>query len=49
MHKWAAIQNIVVLLSTAALVLGLFAMGAGGWSFWGLATLCLGLMPKGDG
>lgn len=33
------IENCITLLITAALILGLYKMGAGGWSFWGLVLL----------
>ncbi len=36
---WAIIENIVTLLVCAAIVLGLYAMGAGFWSFAGFAVL----------
>jgi hypothetical protein len=37
--KWAIIENIVTMVATAALVLGLYAMGAGGYAFFGLLLL----------
>lgn len=37
--KWAIIENMVTVASTTALVLGLYAMGAGGWSAGGLILL----------
>lgn len=37
--KWLVIENIVTILLTAAVVLGLYWMGAGGWSFLGLLFL----------
>lgn len=33
------IENIAIYVCTAAIVLGLWAMGAGGHSFWGLSLL----------
>jgi hypothetical protein len=35
----AAVENIVTIIVTAILVLGLYWMGAGGWSFLGLLVL----------
>jgi hypothetical protein len=37
--KWAIIENIVTMVATAALVLGLYSMGAGGYAFFGLLLL----------
>jgi hypothetical protein len=37
--KWAIIENMVTVASTAALVLGLYAMGAGGWAAGGFLLL----------
>jgi hypothetical protein len=37
--KWAIIENMVTVASTAALVLGLYAMGAGAHAGWGLILL----------
>lgn len=36
---WMVLENIVTLAATAAIVLGLYYMGAGGHSFWGLLLL----------
>lgn len=37
--KYALIENMVTIASTAALVLGLYAMGAGGWAAGGFVLL----------
>jgi hypothetical protein len=37
--RWAYAENIATVLGMVALILGLYAMGAGGWSFWGLLLL----------
>lgn len=37
--RWAFIENIATLIITAVTVLGLYWMGAGAWSFWGLVIL----------
>lgn len=34
-----ALSNALIAVATAALVLGLWSLGAGGWSFWGLLLL----------
>jgi hypothetical protein len=38
-YRILVIENMVTIVSTAALVAGLFYMGAGGWSFAGLTLL----------
>jgi hypothetical protein len=37
--KWIVVENCVTVASTAALVLGLFYMGAGGHAGWGFLLL----------
>lgn len=37
--KYAIIENMVTVASTAALILGLYAMGAGGWAAGGFLLL----------
>ena len=39
MQKWAVIENCATMAATAAIVLGLWTMGAGGWSLFGFALL----------
>jgi hypothetical protein len=39
MPKNATIENCVTLVATTVLVLGLYAMGAGGWSAGGMLLL----------
>lgn len=36
---WAFAENIITLICTASIVLGLFWFGAGGWSLWGLLLM----------
>lgn len=43
---WSAtIENICTLVCTTAIVLGLYYMGAGLWSFLGLILLCNLIYP----
>lgn len=37
--KWWQIENYITLVCTVILVLGLYAMGAGGYSFWAMLLL----------
>ena len=37
--RMARIENMVTLAATVSLTLGLYALGAGGWSFVGLVCL----------
>jgi hypothetical protein len=39
MRTVAHVENIVTIIVTAALILGLYWMGAGGWSLWGLLLM----------
>ena len=39
MPNSAILENIVTMICTTILVLGLYAMGAGGWSLFGLLLL----------
>lgn len=39
MPRNALIENIATIVGTVALVLGLWWMGAGGWSFFGLLLM----------
>ena len=47
--QWAILENIATVVATAALVLGLYAMGAGahaGWGFLLLINMNTGLRIK---
>lgn len=37
--RWAYVENIATLVAMVALILGLWWLGAGGWSLWGLLLL----------
>jgi hypothetical protein len=37
--RWVVIENIATIAGMVALILGLYAMGAGGWSLWGFVLL----------
>lgn len=39
MLTWAVVENVATLAACVALVLGSYALGAGGWSWIGLALL----------
>ncbi len=39
LHKLSMMENVVTLIVCGAIVLGLYAMGAGGWALWGLLLL----------
>ena len=39
MSGWAYIENIITMLVMAAIILGVWAMGGGGWGFWSLVLL----------
>lgn len=39
-YRMAMIENMVTVVATAAFVLGLYWMGAGGWSAGGFLLLC---------
>lgn len=39
MSKWYVIENSVTMVAMVALVLGLYSLGAGGWSLWGLVLM----------
>lgn len=47
LYRWAILENIATLAATVALTLGLFAMGAGGWSTIGLLCLVNINTPRG--
>ncbi len=37
--RLAILENIATLVATAAIVIGLYWLGAGAWCFWGLALM----------
>lgn len=47
MSDWQK-ENVATMAISAALVLGLYAMGAGGNSFWGLSLLLNLSYPKSE-
>lgn len=47
MPRWALIENYVLYGLTVVLLLGLYALGAGAWSFWALVLLLWANTPKG--
>jgi hypothetical protein len=38
--RWAIIENIATLAAITAIILGVYAMGGGGYGFWSLVLLC---------
>lgn len=38
-NKAIVIENSILHIMTAVVIISLFFMGAGGWSFWGLVML----------
>ena len=42
LSRWVVVENMLTIVSTVALILGLYWMGAGGWSALG-ALLCANL------
>jgi hypothetical protein len=52
LHKLSVIENSITMAATAAIVLGLYAMGAGGWAGCGFLLLInlssYTVKPKGD-
>lgn len=47
MRTAAHVENMVTLAVCGAVVIGLYAMGAGAWSFWGLVVLLNLNTPRG--
>lgn len=37
--NWAAVENMVTIIATVAVILGVWFMGGGPWSFIGLAIM----------
>lgn len=46
MRTSAVIENVATMIATAAIVLGLYYMGAGAWSFLGFLLLLNMNYPK---
>lgn len=37
---WAILENIVTITAIAAIILGVYALGGGGYGFWALLLVC---------
>lgn len=37
---WAIAENMVTVTAIAAIIIGVYAFGGGGFGFWGLVLLC---------